>query len=162
MHRWGALGCAVPLLLVIITGLILQIKKQWSWVQPPTRVGTLDADITLGEILEVARSDDQAKISDWKDIDRLDVRPSKGIVKVRTRYDHEVQIDLGKRKIVQSEIRRSDWIESLHDGSYFGDWAKLSVFLLNGLVLFGLWFTGLYLWYLPYLARARKRRKSTE
>ena len=159
MHRWGAVGFALPLLLVIITGLILQVKKQSSWVQPPTQKGTFDESISMRSILEIARTDPNAEISDWKDISRMDVRPSKGIVKVQSKNSYEVQIDLQGGRILQSSYRRSDWIESLHDGSFFGDWAKLSVFLLNGCILLLLWLSGVYLWYLPYLARSRKRKK---
>ncbi len=162
LHRWGAVGFAIPLLLVIITGLILQIKKQWAWVQPPTQKGQFDETIVLKSILEISKTDKAAQISNWEDIDRLDVRPSKGIVKVQSKNGIELQIDLATQKVLLSEYRRSDWIESLHDGSFFGDWAKLSVFLINGLVLLGLWISGVYLWYLPYLAKSRKNKKRTE
>ncbi len=40
LHRWGALITVVPLVLVIVTGIILQVKKQVDWVQPPTQKGT--------------------------------------------------------------------------------------------------------------------------
>ena len=158
-HRWGAVGFAVPLLLVIITGLILQIKKQWTWVQPPTQKGKFDESISLKRILEISKKDSQAEISSWDDVDRLDVRPKKGIVKVQSKNSFEIQIDLKANKIVQTEYRRSDWIEALHDGSFFGDWAKVSIFLLNGCVLLALWTTGVYLWYLPYLARSKKKKR---
>lgn len=159
LHRWGAVGLALPLILVIITGLMLQVKKEWTWVQPPTQKGGFDAEVSLSQILEIARQDPQAEIASWDDIDRLDVRPSKGIVKVQAINSMELQIDLEAKKILQSSYRRSDWIESLHDGSFFGDWAKLTIFLANGLVLLGLWITGAYLWYLPFLAKSRKRKK---
>ena len=161
LHRWGAVGFAVPLILVIITGLMLQVKKQWTWVQPPTQKGKFDSEVSLEQILEVARQDPQAGIETWDDIDRLDVRPSKGIVKVQSETSFELQIDLKSKKILQSQYRRSDWIESLHDGSFFGDWAKLTVFLINGVVLLALWITGAYLWYLPFLAKSRKQKKKS-
>ena len=161
-HRWGAVGFAIPLLLVIITGLILQIKKQWTWVQPPTQKGKFDETVALQQILAIAKQDSNAEIDSWKDVDRLDVRPSKGVVKVQSKNSYEVQIDLKSGEILQSQYRRSDWIESLHDGSFFGDWAKLSVFLINGSVLLVLWLTGMYLWYLPFLAKSKKRKRLRE
>jgi len=57
--------------------------------------------------------------------------------------------------------RRSDLIESLHDGSFFTDTAKLTVFLANGAVLLALWVTGMYLWGLPLVARRGARRRRT-
>lgn len=158
-HRWGAVAFAIPLILVIVTGLILQVKKQWTWVQPATQKGKFDSQVNLEQILESAKKDALAKVTSWDDINRMDVRPSKGIVKVQANSGYEIQIDLKSRQVLQTEIRRSDWIESLHDGSFFGDWAKLSVFLINGCVLLVLWITGVYLWYLPHLAKSRKAKR---
>jgi uncharacterized iron-regulated membrane protein len=50
-------------------------------------------------------------------------------------------------------------IESIHDGSFFHDRAKLRLFLPAALVLVGLWMTGIYLFFLPYFAIWKKRRK---
>ena len=38
-HRWSSAVIALPFLLVLVTGILLQVKKEWSWVQPPTRRG---------------------------------------------------------------------------------------------------------------------------
>lgn len=160
LHRWGAIASAVPFLLVIVTGLLLQLKKQLPWVQPPEqRTAHQVPAVSMLQILEAARSVPQAQISGWEDIDRLDVRPGKGIVKVAANNRWEVQVDLGTGAVLQSAYRRSDLIEQLHDGSWFHDTAKLWIFLPSGLVVLGLWLTGLYLFVLPYLARAQKRRR---
>ncbi len=160
LHRWGAVLTFLPLLLVIGSGLLLQVKKEFAWVQPPTKTGV--ATNTLPEtsweqILEVARGEAAAEISDWSDIERLDVRPRKGVVKVRSNNHWELQIDLQTGALLQSTYRRSDIIESLHDGAFFGDLAKLWLFLPNGLILLALWATGLYLWILPWWVKRRKR-----
>lgn len=160
LHRWGALLCCIPLLLVILTGLLLQVKKQVAWVQPPTmNAGHSQLVISWDEILETAGTDRQAGINSWDDIDRLDVRPGKGIVKIRSKNNWELQLDLQDGKILSSTYRRSDFIESLHDGSFFGEWSKLIVFLMNGIVLLGLWCTGAWLWYLPIKVKRQKKRK---
>ena len=151
----------LPLALVIGTGLLLQLKKDVAWVQPPTVRGSGNAPtIGFDAILESARSVPEAEIESWADVDRLDVRPDKGVVKVRANSRWEVQIDTDTAEVLKVAFRRSDLIESLHDGSFFGDWAKLGVFLPSGVILFGLWLTGLYLWLVPHLARraSRKRR----
>ena len=49
--------------------------------------------------------------------------------------------------------RRSDLIESLHDGSWFHDRAKLWVFLPTAAVVLMLWGTGIYLFFLPLAVR---------
>ena len=94
----------------------------------------------------------------WDDIDRLDVRPGKGMLKVRCNSGIEVQIDTETGDVLQVARRRSDLIESIHDGSWFHDAAKLWLFLPAAAVLFALWISGVYLWLLPHLVRRRKRR----
>jgi len=163
LHRWGAIVCTIPLLLVAATGLLLQIKKQIEWIQPPTRKGA-SADETprqsWSEVLEMARAVEAAEVEDWKDIERLDVRPGKGVVKVRCKNRWELQIDLQSGDVLSSTYRRSDLIESLHDGSFFTESAKVWIFLPNGIILVGLWVTGVWLWYVPLRNRRKKKQRA--
>ena len=162
-HRWGAILTALPMLIVIVSGLLLQVKKQVSWVQPPTaKLGAIEPGADWTSILESAKGVPDAQVSGWEDIDRLDVRPSKGIVKIQCKNRWELQLNLETAEVVASNYRRSDLIESLHDGSFFSDAAKLWLFLPNGLVLLGLWCTGLYLWFLPMLVRRKKQKEKAE
>lgn len=160
LHRWGAILIAIPTLLVISTGLMLQLKKQVAWVQPPTQrgVGT-DLQLDWQQILAATASNPQSEVQSWDDINRLDVRPSRGIIKVRCENGWELQLDAADGSVLSSAYRRSDLIESLHDGSFFSDTAKLYVFFANGLILLGLWLTGMYLWYLPIQSRRHKRKR---
>ncbi len=158
LHRWGAILGALPIGVILATGLLLQLKKHWGWVQPPTLRGQGGPpSLGLDRILEIASGVPEAAIASWDDIDRLDVQPGRGIVKVHPRSRVEVQIDTATGRVLQVRRRRSDLIESLHDGSYFR--AKLPVFLPAGIVLLGLWCSGLYLWLLPHWARRRRRRR---
>ena len=159
LHRWGSIAVALPFLVVLVTGLLLQLKKQLPWVQPPEqRTANPVPMLSMDRILQVARSVPEAQISDWSHIDRLDVRPGKGIVKVAAKNHWELQLDLASGELLQSAYRRSDLIEQLHDGSWFHDAAKLWIFLPSAVVVLGLWVTGLYLFLLPFRARAAKRR----
>ena len=120
IHYWGAIIAAIPVVIILGSGLLLQVKKEFEWIQPPTQKGA-EAKLSLqfDEILQIAKQDTNTKVESWDDINRLDVRPSKGLVKVRTRSDWEIQIDTSNGEILQSRYRRSDWIESIHDGSFF-------------------------------------------
>ena len=161
LHRWGAILTLLPLLVVISTGILLQVKKESTWIQPATAVGTEGDPLADWEtILQTVKQNPKSEVASWQDINRLDVRPNKGIVKVQCSNRWEIQIDLITGAEVASNYRRSDLIESLHDGSFFHEQAKLWVFLPNGLILLGLWFTGAYLWWLPFRAkRIQKKRK---
>jgi uncharacterized iron-regulated membrane protein len=157
LHRWGSVAVALPFLLVLVTGVLLQVKKQVAWVQPPEiRTENRIPQVTMEQVLGLAKSVPEAKVAEWSDIDRLDVRPSKGLLKVITNSRWELQVDLKTGALLQSTYRRSDLIESLHDGSWFHDKVKLLVFLPVAVVVLGLWGTGLYLFALPYLTRRRR------
>ena len=161
LHRWAAILTALPFLLILTTGMLLQFKKESAWIQPPTRTGSGRVpEISFARILEAARTAAGAGIQDWEDIERLDVRPGRGVVKVRGQNRREVQIDTTTGEVLQVMVRRSDLIESLHDGSFFHDRVKLWIWFPLALVLTGLWGTGLYLWLLPYLARRQRALRS--
>lgn len=80
-------------------------------------------------------------------------------MKVRANSSWEVQIDATTGEVLQTSYRRSDLIESIHDGTFFGgDAVKLYVFLPAAVLLLGLWISGVYLWLLPHLVKRRKRQ----
>lgn len=160
LHRWGAIGVALPFLIMLASGLLLQLKKQLDWVQPAERRGAASEAVTtlsLPQVLARVRQIPHVGIQSWADVDRIDVRPAKNMMKVVSLTRWEVQLDLVTAEILQVAYRRSDLIESIHDGSWFHPAAKLAVFLPTGAVVMGLWLTGMYLWILPYRARRRRR-----
>ncbi|WP_198597295.1 PepSY domain-containing protein [Gracilimonas amylolytica] len=159
----GRRTIALPFLLVLITGLFLQVKKEVNWIQPPSQKGVSTIpSISFDEILTASKEVPEAEISTWEDIDRLDVRPDKGIVKVRAVNRWEIQVDAETAEVLQVAYRRSELFESLHDGSWFHDSAKLWVFLPSGIVVTILWITGMYLFFVPYLAKKRNKRRLEE
>jgi uncharacterized iron-regulated membrane protein len=160
VHYWLAAIVALPILVIISTGLLLQLKKQVAWVQPPERKGAgSEPTISLPDVLEICRRVPEAGVATWDDVSRIDVRPSRGMLKVTATNSWEVQIDTRTGDVLQVAYRRSDLIEAIHDGSWFHPEAKLWVFLPAGAGLGALWLTGVYLFLLPYLARARNRRR---
>jgi uncharacterized iron-regulated membrane protein len=159
VHRVGAIAIALPLLVVLVSGLLLQVKKELPWVQPPTQRATpLAMGLELPRVLEILRGVPEAEVRSWSDVERIDVQPKRGILKAICGNRWEVQLALADGAILHSAYRRSDLIESLHDGSFFGEGMKLGVFLPSALVLLVLWITGIYLWWLPHAARRRKAR----
>lgn len=158
-HRWGAILVALPFLLVIVTGILLQLKKEWSWIQPPTARGQGQTPtISLDAMLHAAKSRPEAGVQGWEDVERLDIQPNRGIAKIQARSRWEVQVDLSTGEVLQVAYRRSDLIESLHDGSWFHDRVKFWVFLPTAVVVLGLWGTGIYLFFLPISVRWSRRR----
>lgn len=161
IHHWGSIFVALPLLLMIGAGIFLMLKKEISWIQPPTVSGSQTGvpSLTIAQMFEAAKTAPDAGFTSWDDLDRLDFKPGKGVAKFVGHNNWEVQIDTHTGAVLQVSFRRSDIIESLHDGSFFSDGTKLYVFLPAGVLLFILWCTGLYLFFLPHLKKRQKRLK---
>lgn len=98
-------------------------------------------------------------------IDRIDIRPDKGMAKVLfTDHFTGFQMDMATGEVIHVEKRRADFIENLHDGSavdrYFG-WDsrvfKLIYTSIMGLALIIFTITGFWLWYGPIHMRKQAR-----
>ncbi len=163
-HRYLGISLAVLLLISAVTGILLSLKKEIDILQPATQNGKTEllADWKpLHELAEIGSSHFYEKFPEQKNnvIDRLDVRPSKGIVKILFEEGHwEVQVDGASGAILSVAKRNSDWIESLHDGSIISDLFKLIAMNFLGIGLILLMSTGLWLWYGPGLVRRWKKR----
>jgi len=157
VHYWGSAIIVIPLIIVLMSGLLLQVKKEFTWIQPKT-MKTKYRDLTLDfkQILAVSKTVEEAKIQSWKDVKLLDVRPGKGITKVRAKNNWEIQIDNQSAEILAINFRRSDIIEAIHDGSWFHEYAKLGLFLPSALILLLMMITGIYLFF-KILPNKRKR-----
>lgn len=147
---------------MIGAGVMLMLKKEIDWIQPPSMEGRFPGlsprmPMTLLVIKAIEATDGQAE--SYADFDRVDFKPSKGMVKFILKTGLEVQLDAATGDVLSVATRQSDWIEALHDGSYFADWVKLYVFLPAGLGLFILWATGLYLFTVIEIKKITKRRK---
>jgi uncharacterized iron-regulated membrane protein len=163
LHYWGAAVAGIPILIIITAGVLLQLKKQLTWVQPVEHRGSQGTPtITYDQLLTIAQSIPAAEVRTWDDIPRIEGRPQKGLIKLVSTNNHEIQIDVVTGKVLGSAHRRSDIIEAIHDGSFFHANAKLWLFLPAALVLLGLWCTGLYLFLLPFLSRRKRARRETE
>ena len=154
IHKWLGIFTAIPMIIILSTGVLLLLKKDISWIQPPTQKGSSkELKLSFDEILTIVRQVPNVNIRQWDDINRLDIRPKKGVIKVRSNDNWEIQLDSKTGKVLQTLERRSDIIESIHDGSYFHKNMKLWIFLPVALLLIILWVTGLYLFIIPYSSR---------
>ena len=173
LHRWTAIPLLAFMLLMGITGVLLGWKKQVELLPPTQRGASVSVQTWLPMEQVMAQAQRYAVDSLAIDpaIDRLDLRPGKGIVKVRFEAGfREVQLDLQSGKVLSVGRRYSDLVEAIHDGSILDryinlgkDAFKLSYSTLSGLGLMLLSISGFWLWYNPrrmrrakYQARERK------
>jgi uncharacterized iron-regulated membrane protein len=165
VHRYVGIFLAAFMLIIGVTGILLGWKKDAEWLQPPTKRGTvvgLDAWLPLSELLASAEEAllKQLRLADPGDlrVDRMDVRPDRGIVKVRFENGFwEVQVDGATGSVLSAGQRHADWVEMIHDGSILGDRFKFWYMNLSGLGLVALLVSGWWLWYGPRRLRHQRR-----
>jgi hypothetical protein len=93
---------------------------------------------------------------DYSQVDRMDVRPRDGLVKVRMRdrLHTEVTLDLATASVLHIGPRSDVFLEQLHSGEVFGGaWIILSDIAAVALVLTLI--TGYWLWLVPKLSKLR-------
>jgi len=159
VHYWMSLAVFIPAGIMFIAGIFLMLKKDVAWIQPPTvkaEVVNQIPEVSFERLLLVSQEYKEVQINDWSDIDRIDIRPKKGIAKIRAKSGYEIQVDTATGEVLNVAYRRSDVIESIHDGSYFSDAVKRYIFLPTGILLIIMWGTGIYLFLLP---RFRKKKR---
>lgn len=160
IHFWGAIICLLPVLVMTVSGVLLLLKKDIEWIQPSSAASSVRVPtVNFDQVLHQLRSQPELEIDSWQDVQRLDVRPGKGIVKARSHNRWEVQLNLGTGEILKLAYRRSDIIESIHDGSFFHRYAKLGLFLPSALLLFVLSLTGAFLFGQRLILKNRKRQR---
>jgi uncharacterized iron-regulated membrane protein len=166
IHRWLALPLFVFMMLVGFTGLLLGWKKQ-AELLPKTQSSKKEktaSNIKIDSIQAIAEAYAKKNKLD-PEIDRIDIRPKKGIAKiVFSRNFTELQIDCKSGEILAISTRKSDFIEKIHDGSiidYFlkneSDYVKLFYTTSTSLGLIILSFSGFWLWYNPIRIRNAKK-----
>ena len=169
LHRKIAVLLFVFFFFVSITGLLLGIKKQTGLLAPTQKGISTDLSTWLPidslQKIAIKYLHDSVDKNLAVKIDRIDIRPNKGIVKLIFE-DHyrALQLDGTTGKILLVEKRKSDLIENIHDGSILdklfgtgGEKIKVSYTVIMGISLLMLVLTGFWLWYGP--KRLRKNRK---
>jgi uncharacterized iron-regulated membrane protein len=175
IHRWIASILFVFFFIISLTGLLLTWKKNSKgYLLAKSYKGTstalhdwLSFDSLHTIAVRTLRDSISSKLS--ADLDRIDARPDKGMVKfVFTEGYWAVQLDAATGKVLHLERRRADFIENLHDGSYldkvFGtedQQLKLGYATIMGASLFMLTLSGFWLWYNPKRIRKQKLHTHT-
>jgi uncharacterized iron-regulated membrane protein len=155
-HRSVGIYLAILVLISSLTGFLLAWKKQMPLLQPKEHLG-ISTDVNawapmalLYDVAVQTLSDSLGTTLDEPlEIDRLDARPHKGIVKVIFTNHWEVQVDATTGIVYSVGRRHADWIEKVHDGSIISEsfkWISMTG-LSIGLCLLTL--TGIYLWWKP-------------
>ncbi len=160
IHYWVSLPLLFTIFVVAVTGTLLALKKDFAALQPPTQSGSRPGDLhrPIGDLVAAVAALPGQGATGWQDVERIDVRPADGIAKVILHSRTEFQVDLASGKVLQVGYRTSDWLETLHDFSILGDWAKYAFSFGTGVALIAMAASGAYLFLLPFMVKRRKRR----
>lgn len=168
-HLWLGVLFTVVLAVISLTGVALNHKRGLGLMPdvgheptaPFAAALPLDslARIALAAAANGAAADDTqgangadgaAASSAVASVDRMDVRPRDGYVKVRLRdaASTEVTVDLASGRVLHTGARGDVFLERLHSGEVFGDgWVLLSD--AGAVALVVLLATGYWLWLAP-------------
>ena len=150
-HLWVGVLFTVVLLVVAVTGILLNHKRELGLMPDVSHEPTapLAAALPLAQLAERARVA-AALPGDGAPIDRMDVRPDNGFVKVR--FDDpgwtEVTVDLATGRALHVGRRGDVFMEQLHSGELLGGrWVLLTDAAAVAVVL--MLISGYWLWLAP-------------
>ena len=164
-HLWLGVFVTVALTVICVTGILLNHKRGLGLM--PDVANTPSAAFTsalpLSELARIAM--DTVPSSESADaavrVDRMDVRPRDGLIKVRMRdsASTEVTLDLASGRVLHIGRRGDVFLEKLHSGEIFGSGG----ILLSDVAAVGLLLTlitGYWLWLFPKMRHGDARKSS--
>jgi uncharacterized iron-regulated membrane protein len=127
IHRWVGIATALPLLTIALTGIVLQLRNQFEWIQPSPVSAEIEAGkpyLTYEAILEKLQHEQ---------VDQIILKPGKKNLSVRLKDGRDLQLHPQTGEILKSAMRRTNFLIELHQGSLFGFFGQYLVYLISGL-----------------------------
>lgn len=163
-HLWLGVIFTAALLIIAVTGIALNHKRGLGIMPdvPHEPTGPFAAALPLDSLARIAlgavpQGTVRASAAAAASVDRMDVRPRDGFVKVRMRdrASTEVTVDLTTGAVLHVGPRGDVFFEKLHSGEAFGGgWVLLSDAAAIALVITLV--SGYWLWLAPKMRRARE------
>ena len=157
-HLWVGVVVTIALVVICVTGILLNHKRGLGLMPEVdnTPSGPLSAAHSIADVAAIAIAAVPGNGTEPSvRVDRMDVRPRDGLVKVRMRdsASTEVTIDLASGQVLHVGRRGDVFLEKLHSGEIFGSrgiW--LSDIAAVGLLLTLI--SGYWIWLFPkWMAR---------
>lgn len=172
VHLWLGVLSTVSLIVIAVTGILLNHKRPLGLMPdvPHESSAPFSSARPLHELAgaamavlprETTAGVGQSGEIDYSQVDRMDVRPRDGLVKVRMRdqLHTEVTLDLATASVLHIGPRSDVFLEQLHSGEVFGGaWIILSDIAAIALLLTLI--TGYWLWLVPKLSKLRPNDNS--
>ena len=175
MHLWLGVLSTIALISIAITGILLNHKRGLGLMPdvPHEPTGHFASAITLERMayaaLEAAPPESRQGWSPGDSvnialIDRMDVRPRDGFVKVRLRdkASMEMTVDINTGRVVHTGRRGDVFLEKLHTGEIFGGIRFVILSDIAAVALVLTLITGYWLWLVPKLSRGIDRNAGAD
>jgi uncharacterized iron-regulated membrane protein len=164
LHRWLGVTAGLVFIVTAASGFLLLQKKHYDWLQPAVVQGAEGPPEKLQPLAAVYGAVFALGLPQFRseeDIARVDFRPSQRVHKVVSKHDDlEVQVCAITLRTSDAKPRRSDWLERLHDGSFWcdamHDWGMPAA----ALILLYLASSGYVMWLWPKWQKWRRRRSN--
>lgn len=157
-HRLiGVIACLF-LFGIAVTGFLLALKREISWMRPsevPAEpVASASELVSMETVMNSVWELKMKELQSMKDVDRVDYRPKPNVFKVVSKQGYkEVQVDGGTGKVLNVADRNDTLIESLHDMSWFHEAVRTYWTPVIAASLATLSASGLYMYVNPILRR---------
>ena len=175
IHRFLGMFLFIVFVFISVTGIMLGWKKNsGGLILPKSFQGTstelkewISIDSLHKNAVKILHDSVSSEISG--ELERIDIRKDKGMVKFVFIDNYiGIQLDGATGNLLHIEIRRSDFIENIHDGSILDylfntnrEQIKLIYTSVAGLSLLTFTITGFWLWFGPKRMRKSKDQKSS-
>ena len=117
-HYWLALVVLLPWLVVLVSGLVLQVRQELG-VEPIFAQGSATVPVlNYQQVLQITKTIPELGVEDWPDVWRVYTYPTKGLMEVRTKRGITAQIDAASGEILSVVPRSSDFWEDIHQGIF--------------------------------------------
>jgi uncharacterized iron-regulated membrane protein len=139
-HRVVAIAITLPLILIALTGIVLQLRNQFEWIQPETisqKIDPLQPYISF----EAA-----TKGVPLENVEQIILRPAKGNLSVRLKDGLEIQMHPQTGAILKKSMRRTNFLIELHQGSWLGNIGQYGIHFITGVLLCFLIFSGIMIY----------------
>ncbi len=161
-HLWLGVIFTAALLVISATGILLNHKRVLGLMPdvPNEPSGAFSSALSLDSLASIALgavAPAGGARAELRAVDRMDVRPRDGLVKVRLRdsASTEVTIDVASGTVLHVGPRGDVFLEKLHSGEIFGGRGVL-LSDAAAVALVATMLTGYWLWLVPKLRRARE------
>lgn len=151
LHAKVSVIIFVPLLIIVLTGVILQLRQQFNIIQPKTSrlpLQAFDQVIAPGKILEKHNLKSQ-------EVSQFIFKPKHFIYLIRFKDGMQWQVHPLTNEVIKKSKRYTGVLIELHQGSFFGRWYMYFIALTSSLGLLFLMYTGMKIYLRKYNWRTK-------